>query len=823
MVTKRSQRHQAMGGLPGSALCLALYLLAATAGPAAAQNNQHCGDVSRNETWGSQDAHFVNCTVTIRNSKLVIAQGAQILMAQGASIIVASGSTLEIAGNADANEPVRILPNDREVQPGFWGQIRFQTGSVDSFIRYAFIQGGGSGGQAMIEAEAPVRLLRADLQKSGGPPVALQANIAGPSLDEAGQSVANRCGLLNLNPGSNGRDGIVIKAGDEADIVESQNWHDFCVPYLIEEDLWIGAPGGPTLTFTDGVEVRLGRNAELRAGIDEENPGQLEATGSPDRPVSLRGIEETPGSWRGLTFTAFNDPSGGSNSLYFTEISHGGSAERAMVQVHCPTLATLDVAFKHAPAYPLELLPSAVSDVTEGLAPVAAAAFEGNGQQRIKVLSAAVAPDLTENSTWKHPGVPLELDGDLSLRGQARDISLSLERGLQLRFPPRAALTVESGALLRVDASRASPVRLEGLTPEPGAWRGLRLLDGAKGADITGLDIGYGGAEGEPMVDWGQVPGLLNASTLHHALSYPLAIAAPRLEAASGEDQDDPGLRNRYQENGVERILVRTLLPLDERLVNLSDPGLPLEMEGSLTIASPVNTVVKLSGGLDLRFRGGQGLRVAGGEQRADLSFGPGRSGQPVKLGPLDAAAGWSGIKTGKGAALNGAGLLIRGPLAGGEALLDLDLGAAELSDLQLDGAERSAVGLRIGAGASLGLSQARVQGCATGILALAGASAMLERSTIAGNRDWGLRHLGQDQCLVARLIYWGSPNGPTDPSAARDGCLDRAYDGGGDKVSDHVQWWRYAIDDRYTPAGGLGPGLQRIFLPQLAAGIGRP
>ncbi len=804
-------------------LALACGLALGTVGQAAAQNNQHCGDVSRNETWGSQDAHFVNCTVTVRNSKLTIAQGSQVFMAQGASIVVASGSTLEIAGNADANEPVRILPNERDVQPGYWGQIRFQTGSVNSFIRYAFIQGGGSDGQPMIEADAPVRLLRADLQKAGGPPVALQANIAGPSLDEAGQSVANRCGLLNLNPGSNGRDGILIKAADEADIVESQNWHDFCVPYLIDEDLWIGAPGGPTLTLTDGVALRFAQDAELRAGIDADNPGQLESTGSPDRSVTLSGQVETPGSWAGLVFSPYVDPSGGSNSLYFTAISHGGSAERAMVQVHCPSLATLDARFSQAPGYPLELVASAVADVTEGLAPVAATAFEGNGIPRIKVLSAATDPDLVENAAWKHPGLPLELDGDLSVRGQGRDISLNLERGLRLLFPPAAALTVGPGAWLRIDAARTSAVHLGGLEDQPGAWRGLRILDGAKGAEITGLDIGFGGGEGEPMIEWGNAPGLLNASTLHDAASYPLAIAALRLEAVSGEDQDDPGLRNRYQANGLSRILVRTTLPLDERLVTLSDPGLPLEMEGSLSIASPVNAVVKLGGGLDLRFRPGHGLLLAGADRRADLSFAPGRSGQPVLLGPLDEAGGWSGVKAGKGAALNGAGLTIRGPSREADALMDLDQAAADLADLRLEGAPGAKVGLRVGAGAELRLSSSVLSGFGTGLLAEAGSQVHVERSTIAGNRDWGLRHLGTDHCLVAQLVYWGSSRGPTDPSDARDGCLDRAYDGGGDKVSDHVQWWRYATDERYTPADGMGPGVRRVFLPLLGMAWNRP
>lgn len=806
-----------------AALLAAAIPFGRPSGRALAQNNQHCGDVSRNETWGSQDAHFVNCTVTVRNSKLTIAQGAQLFMAQGASIVVAAGSTLEIAGNFDANEPVRILPNDRDVSPGFWGQIRYQSGSVDNFIRFAFIQGGGQGGVPMIEADAPVRVLRADLQKSAGPPMAFLANIAGPSLDEAGQSVTGRCGLVNLNPGSNGRDGILIKAEDEADIVDGQTWHDFCVPYLVEQDLAIGGPDGPTLTLTDGVVMRFGRGAGIIAGTDAESPGQFEVTGSTERSVTLSGIEERPGSWDGVTFSPFVDPAGVSNSLYFARVEYGGSVDKAMVRVHCPTLPTLDSVFAHAPGYPVEIVPSAVSDLTEGLASTSANAFVDNAVQRIKVLAAAADPDILENSNWKHPGVPLELDGDLSWRGAGRDVSLNLEHGLRLLFPVGAGMHVGAGGGLRVDASRSSPVRLEGLEARPGSWSGLRLADGVKGVEINGLDMGFGGSATEAMLEWGNAQGSLLSSTLHDAVGYPAAVAAPRLEALAGEDQEDPGLRNRYQGNGIQRLLVRTRLPLEQRLVTLVDPGLPLEADGSLTIASSVNTVVKMGGGLDLRFRQDQGLLLSGTDLRADLTFAPGRSGLPVHMGPLDLEGGqtWKGLRALKGAAINGGGLVLEGEVAGGGdagALLDLDEGVAELNDLVLRGAG-AGIGLRVSSGARMTLTGAHVSGFATGILNEATGFLSVERSVIAGNRDWGLLSLRSDSCVLALRVYWGKPKGPEDMSAAQDGCVDAAYAGGGDKVSDHVQWWPYAVDERYTPAQGLGPGMRSLYLPLLRGG----
>lgn len=813
------QSRSRTGRCAATAVLVAVLLVGRPEGAALAQNNQHCGDVSRNEIWGSQDAHFVNCTVTVRNSKLTIAQGSQVFMAQGASIVVAAGSTLEIAGNFDANEPVRILPNDREVTPGFWGQIRFQSGSVDSFIRFAFIQGGGQGGVPMIEADAPVRLLRADLQKAGGVSLALLANVTGPSLNEAGQSVTGRCALVNLNPGSNGRDGILVKAEDESDIVDSQAWHNFCVPYLLEQDLTIGGPDSPTLSVSDGVVMRFGPGAGVVAGMDAENRGQLEVTGSTEKSVTLSGIEERPGSWSGVTFSPFNDPAGGSNSLYFARVEYGGSLDRAMVRVHSPALLTLDSVFANAPGYPLEIVPSAVSDVTEGLASTADTAFQGNGIQRIKVLAAAQDPDLPENCSWRHPGVPLDLDGDLSIRGGARDVSLSLERNLHLRFAPGAGLLVGPGAWLRVDASRSAPVRIEGQSAAAGSWSGLRIADGAKGVELAGLDLGYGGGENEPMLQWGNAPGTMTSSTLHHAAGHPLMVAAPRLDAVAGEDQDDPGLRNRYVDNGIQRLLIDTRLPLDQRLVTLTDPGLPLEAVGTLTIASAVNTVVKMGGGLDLRFRPGHGLRLGGPDLRADLTFVAGRSGQPVRMGPLEpeAMVAWAGAHALKGAALNGRGLeVVASPsMSEQDAVLHLDQAVAELDGLMLRGAG-SGIGLRVGDGSQMTLSGARIGGFAVGVLNEAAGLLSIERSIIAGNSGWGLQSRRTDSCVLATLVYWGSANGPADPSAALDGCMDVAHAGGGDKVSDHVQWWRYAIDEAFTPASGMGPGVRRVFLPQL-------
>jgi hypothetical protein len=68
----------------------------------------------------------------------------------------------------------------------------------------------------------------------------------------------------------------------------------------------------------------------------------------------------------------------------------------------------------------------------------------------------------------------------------------------------------------------------------------------------------------------------------------------------------------------------------------------------------------------------------------------------------------------------------------------------------------------------------------------------------------------------VANLVYWGAAGGPNDPSDAKDDCLNGKNESmGGDKVSDDVDWWPYAINDtNFDPSPGLGPNPKKAFCP---------
>ena len=811
-------RREARLGL----LCLLgglAWLVAAP--PAAAQSFRHCGQISRNETWTSLDAHIVECEVRVRNSTLTIAANVQVLMNEGVSIVIEPGAKLEILGNPDTNEPVRIVPNSRDQAQGFWGQIQVLPGAEESLIQYAIIFGGGKDGSAMIDIGAVTRLFLVDLRGSGGAPLAFDANVLGPSLDDAGQALsAGICNVVALRSGSHVQNEVRVKASADIDLVDSQFWNHFCMPYRIDDLLTIGGPDLPTLSLNPGVELRFGADAGIVAGADAENPGHFEANGEEDAPILLTGVDKTPGSWRGLEFTAFADANT-FNSLFYTRVEYGGSADRAMVEARAPQLLTEGVSFAHAPGYPVAIRPEAVDGFTGGLGKDA---FVDNGVQRVRVLADEVELDLPRSSDWKDAGVPLEITGDLRVAGP--DVArFYLNPGLELRFADGAGLILgdaEAGdAGFYVRGNRSRPVTLAGLSDRPGSWRGVTIDDATLAVEIDHLDLSQGGAGGAAMLDWGDAEGFMAGSSLHDAAGLPLAIDLTHITAVASDDQLDPEQTNRYADNGVGHILVRVEgrrygSGSSERVLEWADPGAPLAFDEDLVVAADGGLLLRLNGGLDLRFPAGKGMQLSDTGVRGSLDLHPGRAGA-VRMGPIDPAAGWAGLRMVPGSSLDGEGLRIEGVSGDAPVSLDVRGGAVSLAGLVLQGVGGAGIGLRLeGEGSQVGLSEARIGGFGTGIESQGPASLQVERSIIAGNADWGVHSEGNPECQLVVQTYWGSPGGPTDPSDAEDDCMDLAYDGGGDRVSDGVVWWRYAIDEALTPAAGIGPGAITIFLPSV-------
>lgn len=801
----------------GLGLGAALFLVGT--GHVARAETEHCGEVSSNQTWRANDAHIVTCDVVVRNSTLTLEPGVQINMNAGTNLIIEPGAGLVAPGNPQARQTVLILPNDRNLTPGFWGQILVKAGAAESLLNDVRVAGGGAGGKAMIELHSPVPLNLMTLQFAAGLPIALAANIVGPSLPG---STAVRC-ENGPHPGfilsRNGSDAVGVLTGQDpalGDVVDSQAWFTMCAPYVVEGKLKVGSPFTPTLSLQPGVVLRFGPGAGIVAGLDPVNMGQFETSGDPDpiRQVRLTGMTEAPGSWAGIDLSPYIDPVGLGHAFINTRVEYGGAGGQPMVKVRTNAISVIDTVFAHAEAYPIEIPPDAVDGLVQSLSGSSTQMFVGNGVQRILVLADAAEIDLPRSATWYDPGVPFEIDGDLTVAGPSLPPTFVLEAGTTLAFNTGAALRIGDAqqgyrAAIEVKGLDRRPVTLTALEERPGAWVGLRLSDATDLARIEHLVLEHGGAGGVPMLDWAAVrAGSLSGSVLRGASGHPVEIDFTRIESLLGEAQRD--LPNRYEGNGTNRILVRVDGPYAEaRPAVWADPGVPVEFREEAVIVRPTGVSLTWHGGLDLRFAPGGALQIGDSGGRATVKVVP-AGGEPVSLGALDLERGWQGLRVAEGGTFEGEGLRISGA-ASGSVNLWVAGGVVALEDARFEGSDR-AVGVRVsGEGSELRLEDSELRNHELGLELYEG-QVSVSRSTIAGN-EYGFRNENTSLCPLVTLVYWGSPGGPTDPSDEPD-CLGGDWAGGGDRVSDHVMWWPYAVDAQYKPAEGLGPNPRRIYLP---------
>lgn len=827
--TSRSRRAAAPAWRLAAAGAAA-WLAVAPPPPAAAQGRSWCGEITSNTVWREADRpHIVTCDVVVRNSTLVIEPGAQVLMNEGTSLVVKAGAALQAPGNPQARQTVQFLPNDREITPGFWGQILVEVGAGASVLNDVSVRGGGRGEKPMLELHAPVTLNQMSFQSALGVPLAMRADVVGPSLDVPGPQ-PGACTLMTFS--RNGTDGIhILPAPDGGDIVTTQTWYNLCVPYLVPQTLRIGGPDAPILTLSQGVVIRFGPGAGLVAGIDAANWGQLDLSGSsePGKEVVLTGMTDTPGAWPGLDLTEFVDPDGLGHSFINARVQYGGQGGRPMVRIRTPLITGADSVFAHAAGYPVEIIPDAVDGFVSGLTASGGEAFVQNGVQRI-LVSAAAAADVAFSANWKNPGsranpVPFEIDGDLTVAGQPRAATLQLQAGVELVFKDGAELVVGDAVLgrggLDVKGTARDPVVMTSLSDTPGTWKGVTLTDAALTAQLVGLRLENGGQGGRPMLDWGRVAGVMTESTLTGATGYPVSIALSNVPAVIGEAQQDPARRNTYTGNGTDRILVRADAPYTDKLAQWANPGVPVEFSDTAVVAKPTGIALTLSPGLELLFRAGKSFQIGDHNARAAVVFA-GDAGAPVRLHAVDPAAGWGGVRVIAGASLDARNVEIVGA-ADDAANVTVDGGVLSLHDgWRIDGGGRGMGVDAFGATARVDLTGGTVTGHRIGIRTRDGARLDVSRSVVSGNTEWGIRNEDPALCQLAKLVYWGRPGGPTDPSDAEEGCMNTAWEGGGDRVSDHVNWWPYATNDTtFPPAPGLGPNAARAFLP-LAANTAR-
>ncbi|MEO8083726.1 MAG: hypothetical protein ABI780_07895 [Ardenticatenales bacterium] len=821
----------------------------------------HCGQVTTNQAWSAADNPHDICStgVSIRNSTLSIQPGAQVRFNDGADLVVQSGAALVAVGDAQ-NAPIRFFALQRTASPGFWGQIRFETGSLTSTIEAATIAGGGKDGKAMVEVRGTATdLYNVVFSQSAGAPLLFGANSLGPSTTRAGSITVReqRCSLLRFS--QVGKSAIEVDATDPVDVTVDGTWANFCVPYLVKGTITIAGPANyaPTLYLGPGALIKFDQDGGIVAGISAEQPGHLVTSGAVDEleHVVITGQRDEPGSWGGILISEFSNID---NSLINTDVKYGGAGGVPMIRVRDPRTYALDLTMRHALGYPLELPSNAVDSFLGGMiaGKYRQPPIKDNGIDRALVLAKSIPLDVPRSAVWGDIGVPYEIDGDLTVASdqgkEGPPAEFRILPGAHLLFAPDAALRIGDPAGPRARFSVGSPpseplasraavaalgagalrpaddtadtavlqggdVVLGALNGAPGGWQGLVLADTTVEAQIEGVHFENGGKTGA-MVQWGKVRGAITRSTFSGAAGYPISIPLSHMDAIMGADQQNAVNRNHYENNGVNRILVQSNVELTQRQLTLADPGAGVEFDGDAILAGAAAPLIDMDAGLRFYLRPGKALRVGDGARRANIRLNDSRGADTVSVMAAEDGKPHGGVFVDAGSSLREADgasvkLMVTGGGAG-EAFVSAS-GAVDLAGLTLtgDAASAGATGLLVKDGAEVSVSGPRFSKLAVGAKIVPTGRLILQKGWITECSQWGVLNEDAAHCNTAALIWWGDKDGPLDPSDAKDDCMNVGNDTVGTKVSDDVDWAGYAIDEQLTPIGGI-QGSKKAYLP---------
>lgn len=454
--------------------------------------------------------------VVVIEQSLRVTGGTTLTVEPGSTLVFGQGATLQVAGTLDAagscSDPIALV--GQQDRAGFWAGVAFGENGGGT-LDHVLVENAGreNAGAVTVRSEGLVELTNTEVRGSAG--AAIQANVRTNGSFAAFSSNAlteNEGAALrgsvtaagDLDAGStyaNNGDGVVVRSS-EVPSGEGVELSALGVPYTV-------APGGRgavrvegTLTLAPGVSMQFGEDSI----VSVTGQGVLSADASGGDPVTLGGIQETAGYWRGIRLDDVTSPD---NVLRNVEVANAGGSDGQAVNITGESRVTIeDSTIQGSQNYGIRLGRNTqvqridgntISD--NGAEPVWTSAqtaraigpnntFSGNGENRIRVYAGEfdghVIPE-GEDHTWADPGVPLYL---ASARGGAFGVygSLTLSQGLTLRMSQEQGVYV-TGELatdvsegdLPAEYDLSNPpeqfVTFEGAQETAGYWKGIAYDD----------------------------------------------------------------------------------------------------------------------------------------------------------------------------------------------------------------------------------------------------------------------------------------------------------------------------------------------------------
>lgn len=273
----------------------------------------HAGEVTRAERWRAADSpHLLPYGLAVRAGATLELEPCTLLrVGAGRSVSVEARGGLVARG-----EPQRPIVFDRlEAAP--WAGLAVLRGAAPSTaLRDLELVGAGADAGEVIAASLQVsaRGLVAQrvsvigsasrglwLRAGGSFAVGAAVTVARATVGAAAVDDVNEVGALPLQPLRDSETRDVLLTGAEATLRRDAVWGGRNARYAVRSGVRLRVEGAdrPRLTLAPGTTLVFGEDSALEVGV--EAPGALLAAGTPDEPLTLRGVDDRAASWLGVT------------------------------------------------------------------------------------------------------------------------------------------------------------------------------------------------------------------------------------------------------------------------------------------------------------------------------------------------------------------------------------------------------------------------------------------------------------------------------------------------------------------------------------------
>lgn len=446
-------------------------------------------------TLAEGTCHTVTGPLTVAGGTLDIEAGVTISFAESAGLTVVEGGSIVAEGTEDA--PVTFTGLDG----GAWPGIQLDASSGNVLHNVVISDAGSAPWTGDSESTSALYLgggTEIDIQDST---IAASAGKALTILDDVdlvleGSTFRGRgelaaevvpdvvSALSSTNTfEADGAGGVRIGLGTDFAVTAEQTWQAG-IPFEIQGRVTVEAP----LTLEPGARIAFGADASMEV----VEGGSLNAEGTEDDPITLTGIEELPGHWKGLrvataavdnvfdhvtfenggseVWTGAPDSTGmvyleGNSKVVVTNSTFRGSGGYGMSVPVDGDIEGFDANTFTENARAMYVHPERAGQIA------ATNTFEDNDEDRVRV-AASNTDFLRTAQTWQDIGVPFYVTTRVRVAAV-----LTVAAGTVVEFAQDASLEVPAteGGALRSAGTAESPVTFRGGEDVEGYWKGISI------------------------------------------------------------------------------------------------------------------------------------------------------------------------------------------------------------------------------------------------------------------------------------------------------------------------------------------------------------